>query len=49
MFWIILLSILVFAGWITYEIHRAPYMEDDVPTTTTEWDDNKNHTEGNFN
>jgi hypothetical protein len=53
MFWIIFILVLLFAAWITYEIHRAPYMEDENDTlydpTTTCWDDDKNHTEGDFN
>ena len=56
MFWIILIGGLSFAGWIAYEICRAPHIEDDnnslYDPTTTCWhdddDENKNHTEGNF-
>jgi len=52
MFWIILIAALLFVGWITYEFHRAPLMEDENETfydpTTTCWDDDKNHTEGDF-
>ena len=54
MFWIILIPALTLAGWISYELYRAPNIEDDNSSlydpTTTCWDDNdnKNHTEGEF-
>jgi len=50
MFWIILITCLTFAGWITYELCRAPNIEDDNSSLNlgNDWDDNKNHTEGNF-
>ena len=50
MFWIIVVTSLLFAGWITYELYRAPNIEDDNSSLNTneEWDDNKNHTEGSF-
>lgn len=52
MFWIILIAVLLSVGWLTYELHRAPLMEDDNSSiqdpTTTCWDDDKNHTEGHF-
>lgn len=40
--------------WIGWELYRAPMIEDEITSfdeedsTATEWDDNKNHTEGHF-
>jgi hypothetical protein len=52
MFWIILTISLSIAGWIAYELYRSPVMEDENDTfddpTLSCWDDNKNHTEGDF-
>ena len=53
MLWITLIVGLSLAAWISYEIHRAPNVEDDnsslnLNSDDSSWDDNKNHTEGSF-
>lgn len=53
MFYFIITFAVVFAAWIGWELYRAPNIEDDNSSlydpTTTCWDDDKNHTEGDFN
>lgn len=46
MFWIVMAAILCLAGWLTYEMTKQDH---NPPIENDEWDDNKNHTEGDFN
>ena len=41
MIWYILPVVAILAAWLTYEIHRAPYMEDENTTFKNDetWDD----------
>jgi hypothetical protein len=52
MFYFIIIFAVVFTAWIGWELYRAPNIEDDNSSlydpTTTCWDDDKNHTEGDF-
>jgi len=46
MFWIVMTTILFLAGWLTYIMTKQDY--NPPPNENNEWDDNKNHTEGEF-
>lgn len=46
MFYIILGFTLTISAWIVWELNRAPIMDEDASDIDNQWDDNKNHTEG---
>lgn len=53
MFYFVFAIAILFTGWIGWELYRAPTEEDENDSfindpTTTCWDDDVNHTEGDF-
>jgi hypothetical protein len=50
MFWILIVSTMTLAGWLTYDMFKQTddYKPPEDNEWNDEWDDNKNHTEGDF-
>lgn len=46
MFWILIASTMTLAGWLTYDAFKQT--DEYKPPEDNEWDDDKNHTEGDF-